>query len=295
MPQMPCNGTLIKISPSGPLIECFPHSGATAFLFYPGTMIEPGHYALFINALYQSGFSVYALHLAGHGKNTKKVRDFPYMLQEGLKAQDWLLKNASSAVVVGGHSQGGICALAQGTLSDRLSAVFAFGSCLPQQPSAIEATRFAKFSAYREKILHFITFLSRLLPSLPVPLPVYLSGRKVLAGVRRPILTGEGRTRISYPIKFLASLFSYKLGQKLLCPLWLFSARGDAIFTENITRETFARISAPKKFLVSIPDGGHLAILNPWLAKYMASICACATLSLDLPLNTASEKSPKPL
>lgn len=277
----------IKIGPDGPILECLEHALSTAFLFYPGTMIEPGHYVLFLDSLYCAGFSVYALHLAGHGKNIKsEVRCFQHMLEQGLLAQKWILRNKSEALVVGGHSQGAICVLQHGALSDAPAAIFPICACLPQQSLAIELTRFAAFADKREQILAVLKFLAKIFPHLPVPLPLYLSGRKILVNCRRPILTGKGISRISYPLKFLYSLFSSKIPEKMLSPLWLIGSRGDALFNSRIINETYKCLSAPEKSLIFLPEGGHLAILNPWLARYCANLCACAALSLNLSLNT---------
>lgn len=275
----------IRAGSAGPILESLIHPGATAFLFYPGTMIEPGHYALFLNHLYLAGFSVYGLHLAGHGRNSAaKVRTFEDMLDEGLKAQDWIYHNYGPAIVVGGHSQGGICALAHGALSDSPAAIFAFGACLPQLDESIQATRFANFARHRKKILNILKFLATFCPWLPIPLPVYLSGHKILANSKRPLVTGKGKTGYFYPVKFLYSFFSYNIPEKILCPTWIITARGDGVFTRAITEKSFATISAPKKTLLYLPAGGHLAILNPWLSRYAAALCACATMSLGHPL-----------
>lgn len=252
-------------------------------------MIEPGHYALFINRLYLSGFSVYALHLDGHGRNRHKMApSLSAMVDQGLLAQEWILKQRAASLVLGGHSQGAICALMHGGLSNAPSALFAISGCLPQLPSAIHITRFGALAKWRKEILTILKYASGILPGLPIPMPLYLSGHKILANHHPPILTGKGASRISYPLRFLYSLFSSHIPERILCPLWLIGSRGDGLFTENINMETFKALSAPSKKLLYLPEGGHLAILNPWLARYCASICACAALSLKLPLNTAS-------
>lgn len=277
----------IKLDHDGPILECLEHPESAAFLFYPGTMIEPGHYALFINFLYLAGFSVYAMHLNGHGKNIRtKVRSLQHMLEQGLKAQEWILLNKCRTLVVGGHSQGGICALWQGACSDRPAALFPICACLPQMPSAIAVTRFVRFQDRQDKILTILKRAAGIFPRLPVPLPLYLSGHKILANCRHPIITGKGVTRISYPLEFLYSLFSCNIPEQILCPLWLIGSRGDALFTEKIINETYNRLRAPEKKLIYLPEGGHLSILNPWLARYCANICACAAFSINLSLNT---------
>ncbi len=276
----------IDISKNGPVLEFLEHPDSCAFLFYPGTMIEPGHYILFLNYLYQAGFSVYALHLAGHGQNKRKVGTFEHMLEQGLTAQEWILKNKTASLVVGGHSQGGICSLGHGALTDKPAAIFGLGACLPQLPSSINATRFGRIKSQKKKIINILKGISKIFPDLPIPLPLYLSGHKILANCRQPLITGKGKSRISYPARFLDSLFTCEIPQQMKCPLWLIGARGDGLFNETLISETFESISAPQKTLEYLPAGGHLAILNPWLAKYAAFLCACTALSLKQELNT---------
>lgn len=286
---LPVRKNFIKLNAKGPILECREKDAASAFLFYPGTMIEPGHYSLFLDALYYAGFSVYALHLAGHGKNSKtKIQTFEYMLEEGLTAQDWIVSNKSRTVFVGGHSQGGICTLAHGARTATPAALFPICACLPQLKASISITRFGKFAKKREQILGFLQKGARYLPNLPIPLPLYLSGSRILASYKTPILTGKGKTRISYPIKFLYSLFSSRISEKMLSPLWLMGAKDDRLFTEQIIEELYHTLSAPRKSLVWLPTGGHLAILNPWLARYAAALCACICLSLGQPLNSTN-------
>lgn len=281
----------LLIKTDGFCLESLERPDACAFLFYPGAMTEPGHYRLFLNFLFKAGFSACALHLSGHGKNRGRVRTFGHMIDEGLAAQEWILKNASASLVIGGHSQGAICALAHAGASSKPAAAFAFSGCLPQLGSAIEATRFRRLARRRNEILSCLKWIAKALPGLPVPLPLYLSGRGVTAGQRRPVVTGRAKSRITYPARFLYSLFSSRVSEKILCPLWLIGARGDGIFSEKMIRETYEAVSAPQKNIEFLPDGGHLAILNPWLARHAACVCACAALSLSLPLN--AEALPK--
>lgn len=266
-------------------LEMWPRPGAATVLFYPGTMIEPAHYQLFLFALYLCGFNVCALHLDGHGENVRNnPRTFDWLLNQGLDAEKWLITHGYGQIFVCGHSQGGIFTLAHAARSHTAAGAFAIDALFPQLPDAIDVTRFGGLAAYRNQILHITRFLAKLIPWLPVPLPIYLSGLRIIAGERKPLVTGKGRSRISYPMRFLNSLFETELPYKVNCPFWLASAENDALFTPKIIRETFAHIQAPAKKLLWLPDGGHLAILNPRLAIFTARHCACAALSLNLEL-----------
>lgn len=271
----------------GPILECLFRPGATTLLFYPGSVIGPAQYEFFLNICHQTGFSVCALHLRGHGlKIRQKPVGITEMVDEGLAAQGWLLSHGHNDIVVAGHSQGGICALLHGTRSAVPAALFPVGALLPQLPQAIEATRFAPLRRKRSQILAVFNFLARKFPSMPVALPFYLSGHRLLANRLPPVLVGHGNSRISYPARFLASLFNLVLDKPLLSPLYLFSAKDDKIFTQKLVEETFSLLRAPAKKLIWLPAGGHLAIFNPWLARYYACLCACATAALGKPLHT---------
>ncbi|MDE7240588.1 MAG: alpha/beta hydrolase [Desulfovibrio sp.] len=267
-------------------LELWPKPGAGILLFYPGTMLSPRHYRTFLAALWEAGLAVAALHLEGHGVNPHRGGfTFTSLLDDGILAERWLHEAGLGPVAVCGHSQGGILAVAHAAVSVTLTAAFAICAILPHMPRAIELTRFAPFARQRDWLERAIVRLGRALPWLPVPLVAYLSLGRVLAG-HGELHMARGGSRRTYPLGFLASLFSARIGTKLHCPFTLYNARDDALFTPSLALEFFNEIHAPQKTLVWLPDGGHLAPMTPGRASFMArdAAAACAGLGMTVRL-----------
>lgn len=267
-------------------LELWPKPGAGTVLFYPGTMLSPRHYRTLLAALREAGLGVAGLHLEGHGVNPHRGGfTFASLLEDGLLAERWLHEAGLGPVAVSGHSQGGILAVAHAARSATLTAAFAICAILPQMPRAIELTRFARFARERDRLERAIVRLGRALPWLPVPLAAYLSLGRVLAG-HGELAMARGGARHTYPLGFLASLFSARIGTELNCPFRLYNARDDALFTPSLAREFFNEIHAPEKTLVWLPGGGHLAPMMPARAAFMARDAAvvCAGLGMTLRL-----------
>lgn len=267
-------------------LEIRPNPGAGTMLFYPGTMLSPRQYGALMAALREAGFTVAGLHLEGHGVNPHRSGfTFASLLEDGLFAERWLHDAGFGPVAVCGHSQGGILSVAHAGVSTTLTAAFAICAILPQMPQAIALTRFARFGNQRDRLQRGIAALGRLLPRLPVPLVCYLSPRRVLAG-RRNIRIDRRGSRLAYPLGFLASLFSARVSPRLHCPFRLYNAGDDALFTPALARAFLNGIEAPAKKLVWVPDGGHLAPMNPAHARFIArdagAVCAGLGMSLRL-------------
>lgn len=265
-------------------LELWDNAGAGSLLFYPGTMLSPLQYRPLLQALHRSGFAVAALHLTGHGVNRHNVGfAFDDLLRDGLEAEKWLADAGRGPVAVCGHSQGGILALAHAAASPTLAAALPVSAVLPQTDAAVTLTRFAPLAAHRKKIQAIVHSVARLLPRLPLPLQSYLSARRIMAGARRCV-TSRAHARLTYPLVFLDSLFSARVSHILRCPLCLFSARDDALFTPHLTENLFAHVLAPMKKLVWLPGGGHLAVMNPPLCRFVARHAAAFCAGLGLPV-----------
>lgn len=248
-------------------------------------MLAPGHYEALIAALWQAGFSVAGLHLSGHGKlRDKNNFTFESLLGEGLKAEAWLHANGFGPLVVVGHSQGGIMALAHATISATLLGAFSICAVLPRMESAISLTRFASLACYKEIILSLLRKAASICPGLPIPLPLYLKLSRIMAGRKYPVHMGNAEGRISYPLRYLVSLFDADISIRLLCPFWLCSAKNDALFTTGISEEVFGIIKAPAKKMLWLEEGGHMAPLNPVLAHFIARSIACECAASGMPL-----------
>lgn len=266
-------------------LEFWPNKGAGVMLFYPGTMLSPFQYRPLLAALRQAGFAPAALHFTGHGLNRHCTGfSFDDLLQNCLDAEAWLRQAGYAHIAVCGHSQGGILALAHAAASFSLTAAFPITGILPQMHEAIYLTRFAGLAHRRREIEHVFDMLARWLPRLPMPLQAYLSSGRIIFGARRTT-TNRRRARLTYPLGFLASLFNARLPSRLHCPLCLFSAQNDALFTPAIIQATFDRLEAPAKKLVWLPGGGHLAAMNPPLCRFTARTAAAVCAGLGLPLH----------
>ena len=271
-------------------LEIWPNHGAGVVLFYPGTMLSPFQYRPMLMALRQAGFAVAALHLTGHGLNRHSVGfTFDDLLQNGLDAEHWLRQSGYSSIAVCGHSQGGILSLAHAAASTGIVAAFPITGVLPQMREAVYLTRFAALADSRQKIESAFSTLARWLPRLPLPLHAYLAPHRILAGARRTV-SSRRRARFSYPVQFLASLFNTHLPTRLRCPVCMFSARNDALFTPAIIQATFDSLEAPAKKLVWLSGGGHLAAMNPPLCQFTARTAAAVCAGLGLPLRLESSE-----
>lgn len=284
--RLPQRSSLVRVGSAAPVLEIWNNGKAGAILFYPGTMLAPGHYSVLVTALLEAGLTVAGLHLSGHGE-CRRIRDFTFadLLAEGLAAETWLRRNGFAPVAVCGHSQGGILALAHAGMSVSLRAAFSISAVFPEMASAICLTRFSPLVAWRRQILSLIENIAKFVPRLPVPLPVYLKISQIIAAKRTPAFLGGAKGRCCYPLKFLTSLFNAHVGRRVNCPYWLFNARDDALFTASLIHEVFAMIDAESKTLVWLSGGGHMAPLNPGLAQFIARNIAAACAGLGMPLN----------
>lgn len=264
---------------NGAIVEFWENSAEDCLLFYPGSLLEPGQYILLISAFHKEGLSVAALHFAGHGK-CLKTWDFTFatLVGQGLAAERLLREHGFARIAACGHSQGGIITLAHAAVSRELDAAFAVDAVFPDSASVFILTRFPRLA--RDGIMRILGKCARIMPRLPVPLPVYISLRRVMAAKKENIVIGAGIRRISYPLRFLESLLLYRIPRRLNCPFWLFAAKDDALFTRQIILETFSAIEAPSKALVWLADGGHMAPFHPENTQFIARYCAKRLASL---------------
>lgn len=274
-------------------LEFWPNNGAGVMLFYPGTMLSPFQYRPLIGALRQAGFAVAALHFTGHGLNRHSTGfSFDDLLQNCIDAEAWLRQQGHAHIAVCGHSQGGILTLAHAAASPSLTAAFPITGVLPQMPEAINLTRFGGLAERRQDVERIFSTLARWLPRLPMPLQAYLAPGRIISGARRT-LTSRRKSRLTYPLCFLSSLFNARVPNRLHCPLYFFSAQNDALFTPAIIQATFNIIEAPSKKLVWLPGGGHLAAMNPPLCRFAARTAAAACAGLGLPLHLEQTRAEK--
>ncbi len=266
------------------------HPQAVTVLFYPGTMASPHMYGLFLEELHAAGCNVVGIHPLSHGLSPKKqcVFTFDDILQNGKDAQIWAEHYFSGPVVVSGHSQGGILALAHALNNPTLAACFPMGTLLPHNEKAGSVTRFEKLLRHRELFLRVVGFLARIFPFLPIPFWLYLQPKRIFAHAHKVFAPANG-VRFWYPLAFISSLFHKDLHETekngaIQCPLFLLSAKNDTLFTWPLMQEIFASLQAPQKKLIAIAGGGHLCVVSRVYAKQMAAFIAAECAGLGLPI-----------
>ncbi len=256
---------------------------ATTVLFYPGTMSSPLMYSVLLQELYLAGFNVVGLHPLGHrfSSKAKKAFTFEDIMQNGKDAENFIRQNFSGPLVVCGHSQGGILALAHSINNLHVAACFSINTLLPHRPEAALVTRFAFAMRHRQKYLSMLRFFARILPTFPVPLWLYLQPKRIFAHLYK-VSCPEANCLNSYPLAFISSLFHLNLHSaeeegNIHCPFYLFAAQDDTLFPLSMMQELFAHIQAEKTCIV-LNGGGHLCALSTLysqnIARHMAAACA---------------------
>ncbi|MEG2173519.1 MAG: alpha/beta fold hydrolase [Desulfovibrionaceae bacterium] len=275
-------------------------SAATTLVFYPGTMSCPLYYQRFLQVLVDQGFNVVGLHPLSHGKSPriKKIFTFEDILGNGRDTLTWAHAHFSGPVVLAGHSQGGILALAHacGPQNSPLAAVFLLCTLLPDHPRAIEVTLFKPLARWYKGLLRGICRLARLVPRAPICIPMYLSLFRICHGGKGADLSG-GTVRFSYPLAFIASLFTTNLEKatqagNITCPVDVITARNDALFTQDFMECLFAQLAARDKKMFIVSGGGHMAPLVPTYAAEIATHIGRRCAELGLPLHPLCSDAP---
>ena len=262
-------------------------------------MASPLLYGDLLTRLCAGGMNVVGVHPLSHGRSPRIKRRFVFndILQNGLDAVTWVREHWNTPVAVAGHSQGGILALAHAAADPRISAAFPLCTLLPQHPRAGEVTRFARWLRHKERILHILRTVDRLLPWFPVIIPMYLNLARVFAGAESMPRTA-GDTRLSYPLHFVVSLFTEDLQAACVeggirCPLTVISARNDALFPPELMRVMLDCVKAPDKELLLLSGGGHLAPLATRRAAEIAAAITARCAGYGLPLVLETSRSPQ--
>ncbi len=267
---------------------------AVTVLFYPGTMATPHMYPTLLQELYNFGCNVVGIHPLSHGLSPKIKKNFTLddIVQNGLDAEVWAREYFQGPIVVSGHSQGGILAVAHAMNNQNIAASFPLSTLLPHRDDAITVTHFAKLKAYRHNILNGLRILTKIMPRLPIPFVAYLSIKKIVANAYK-VYAPRSDCRFTYPLSHIYSLFSKDLSSKtgsISCPVILITAKDDALFPLSMMQETLDEINAEQKKLIVIASGGHLAATSKYYAKHVAAYIAEECAALGLPLYITKTK-----
>jgi alpha-beta hydrolase superfamily lysophospholipase len=279
-------------SPGGAFaIDYWPNPGAGCILFYPGTMLCPRQYAVIIKALRDAGLAVAAIHFTGHGAMPHRRRfTFEGLLANCLAAEAWLRKKGHEAIAACGHSQGGILTLAHGAASKNLTAIFPMSGVLPQRPELLALTRLDFLAEKRANVETWCRGLAKWLPRFPLPVWGYLSLKRLFQGMRKDCIVPRGGGRWWYGAGYLTTLLTATIAPRMHCPVHLFNAADDGLFTPEVIQGTFQALEAPFKRLVWLPGGGHLAIFSPGIATVVARTVAAACADLGMPLRIEASR-----
>jgi alpha-beta hydrolase superfamily lysophospholipase len=241
---------------------------APAVVFLAGTMVHPLFYRDLLEALAHEGFNVVGVHFREHGLSRRdgKLFGLEDLVADARRGVEYARSRFAGPVLVLGSSQGGILALAIAAEDPGLAVAVAHNVLLPQLPETICVTRFPGWLAAMHRPLRGLLRVGgRLLPRLPVPWWLYLDGRKVFrVPATRARFTSDPLARTSYPLHFIASLFTATIPDRCRSPLVLVSATGDPLFPLEYERRVFDRITAPEKELLVLSLDHHL-ILNDCL------------------------------
>ncbi len=267
------------------------HPTAVTVLFYPGTMASPTMYTLFLHELFSLGCNVVGIHPLSHGRSEKIKKHFVFddILANGLDAQTWAQAHFDGPVVICGHSQGGILALAHAIDNTDIAASFPIGTLLPHEADAGSVTRFTPFLRHKDALLRGMGRLAKCAPRFPLHFLMYLQLNRILAASRK-VVAPRTESRQTYPLAFVHSLFTKDLSAAqraghLHCPVYVISAKDDALFPLSMMQSIVDSLAAPHKACIAIEGGGHLALLSTAHARNIAAHVAGNCAGLGLPLH----------
>ena len=239
-------------------------------LFLPGTMVHPLFYDEFLARIAGSGFNVAGLHFISHGKSPRIKGDFTFgdMVQNVKDAISYCEANYSGDIILMGSSQGSIAAMAAAGNEKRIKALFVHDMILPELPETMSILNIpAWFRPFFKIIPFMMRIAARLFPTYQVALESYLDPDRVtLSSQIVEKYLNDPFTLKSYPLSFLASLFSVELKAatdgSLACPVVVIAAKDDPLFTYEYMKKVFAKIAAPKKEMLLFDLPYHILFVE---------------------------------
>lgn len=239
---------------------------APCVVFLPGTMTHPLFYEEFLDGLARAGFNLVGVHFQGHGKSPRVKPPFTIedLVQNAFDAVSYASERFGGQVLVLGSSQGGVIATSLAARDPRIKAVFAHNVLDPSIPESLRVTRFPGWlQSFYAAIPRAMNALSRVLPRLPLPLQFYLDDRRIFGEQwTREQFYADPLGLTSYPLRFLASLFSTDMGfltsGEVRCPVIVIASTGDKLFPLDYTLKVYERIVAPRKEMLVYELGRHL-------------------------------------
>jgi alpha-beta hydrolase superfamily lysophospholipase len=242
------------------------HPGTPCIVFLPGTMTHPLFYEELLDGLSRAGFTVVGVHFQGHGKSPRVDRLFSFndLVQNGRDAMSYSIERFKSPVIVLGSSQGGMIATSLAISDERIAAVFAHNILDPQTADALRITRIPQWvQPWRRVMVGSMKLVSHWMPRLPIPIGFYLQEKRIFrADWTAEQYRCDPLTLTSYPLSFLVSLFSARMGflrsGQIHCPVGVIASTGDPLFPFDVVRRLYQQIKAPSKELLVFDLESHL-------------------------------------
>jgi alpha-beta hydrolase superfamily lysophospholipase len=255
--------------------------GAPCIVFLPGTMTHPLFYEELLDSLALAGYNVVGVHFQGHGKSPRvdQLFSFDDLVQNGRDAISYALRRFKSPIAVLGSSQGGMIATSLAASDDRITAVFAHNILDPQRADSMRITRFPQWlQAFHPLLGWGMNVLAHAAPHLSMPLQFYLQEQRIFrTDWASELYHCDPLSLTSYPISFLASLFSAKMhflySGQIRCPLVVIASTGDALFPFDSIGRIYQQIKAPSKELLVYELDYHL-LFNECLDEVLPRLVA---------------------
>lgn len=235
-------------------------------IFLPGTMAHPLIYEEFLRDMSKNGFNVIGINYLSHGKSPKinKLFTFEDMLKNVYDTVTYVSDRFNDKISVMGSSQGGILASVYASKDERIKAVFPHNIMLSKLKETMSITRLPKFTyKYMKEIKSMIKTLSKIFPSIKIPVGLYLDINKIFKDKKsKEECFNDPLMLKSYPLHFISSLFNLDSDcisdGSIKCPLILITSTGDPLFTLEYTKLVFENIKAPKKEMIIIDKPSHM-------------------------------------
>ena len=240
--------------------------GDPCVVFIPGTMTHPLFYDDFLCPLAEHGFNVVGVHLLSHGKSPREKEVFTLddMVANVQDTMTWCIENVHDNVLLMGSSQGGILSMAVAGKDARVRAVFPHNILLPDLEDSIVVTRYPQFLKPLHTFMQKVFLIgAKVLPRLQIPITSYLDPDRITKSKQiMDQFYADPLGRTSYPLAFMASLFSADLSMvtdgSITCPVVVIASQGDLLFPYDYTLQVFQRIAAPKKEMLLFDEPYHL-------------------------------------
>ncbi|MCL2637813.1 MAG: alpha/beta hydrolase [Oscillospiraceae bacterium] len=249
-----------------------PEEPKAVIVFVPATMIHPLMYKPLLSGFAERGLAVVGLHPVGHGKSPRNIKRYTIkdIVQNGRDAISFAHERYSLPIIAMGSSQGGLVAAAMSIENEKVSAVFSHNVILSELPESVKISRFPNFLRHVHRPTKGIMkFYAKIIPGVKIPIGLYLKYRRVCPNRDFWNMAMADKYNLrSYSVHFLVSLFTtYFSGLTdggIKCPLYLISASGDGLFSEEYMAKVFELLQAPYKERIKFDCDSHMfMVMNP--------------------------------